>query len=73
MKSTSSRLLIVALCVCGVAFVSSGLLRNATHGFTGALGDLAWFTFLLSALAAMALAVVVIVTSTVRRRRASVR
>jgi hypothetical protein len=73
MKVTASRLLIAAICVCAVAFVSSGLLSHATHGLAYTLGGVAWFAFLISGLAVMALAVTVIIGSARRRRASSAR
>ncbi|HTY73004.1 MAG TPA: hypothetical protein VMI11_11350 [Actinomycetes bacterium] len=69
MKLLSHRTLGAVIALGLIAFVSSGLLRNATHGVGAVLGDIAWFTFLICVLATLALSVALIAAAGLRRRR----
>jgi hypothetical protein len=67
-KILSSRVLGTAVAVDVVALVVSGLLRNVHHGIGSVVADVAWFTFLVTTLIVIVLAVAILVTSVTQRR-----
>lgn len=73
MKHSLYRLLVAAAVIAVIAFICSGLLRNATGGAGEIAGDIAWFTFLIATLAVLGLAVTAIATTAMSRRQTSTR
>jgi hypothetical protein len=70
MNLSATRLLIIVAGLTVAAFVIAFSVRHATHGSALALGDVAWPTFLISALATALIALATI-TKRARARRST--
>lgn len=68
MRISLHRALVAASAVTVIAFLIAGIAGNHHPGLRGALGDIAWFTFMVGLLLVVALSIVVL-TQSARRRR----